>query len=84
MIRENAAISGSNKEGPLTIGGVGMTPPELAIQRFADQMKMKIRIVAFGGTGVAMTAAMGGQVDAYVGGGGLQYVSAGIAKRRKE
>jgi tripartite-type tricarboxylate transporter receptor subunit TctC len=61
----------------ITIGGVGMTPAEIALLTLAAKTKINIKIVPFGGAAPTLLAAMGGQVDAFVCSATHQFARAG-------
>jgi len=61
----------------ITASSPGLSSTEVALRRLAAETKINLKIVPFGGSGPSIMAALGGQVDAYAGGGVYEYVRAG-------
>ncbi len=58
-----------------TVGG--LATGHIAMQRLGSTAKLNLKLVPFTGGAPAILAALGGQVDAYAGGGSYEYVKSG-------
>jgi len=61
----------------IQVSGTGMTSPDIAMEILAAETRINLKVVPFGGGVQAITAALGGQVDAAAVGGGYEYVKSG-------
>ena len=64
----------------VTVATTGLGPTEVALRRLAVEAKLNLRIVPFEGSAPAVMAVMGGQMDAFAGGGSYEYIKAGKIK----
>ena len=64
----------------VTVASTGLGPTEMAIRRLGTVAKINVKIVPFEGSAPAVMAVMGGQVDAFCGGGSYEYIRAGSIK----
>lgn len=64
----------------VTVASTGLGPTEMAIRRLGTAAKINVKIVPFEGSAPAVMATMGGQVDAFCGGGSYEYIRAGSIK----
>ena len=61
----------------ITVASPGLSPTEVALRRLGAEAKINQKVIPFEGSAPAIMATMGGQVDAYAGGGIYEYVRAG-------
>ena len=64
----------------VTVASTGLGPTEVALRRLAIEAKINLRVVPFEGSAPAVMAVMGGQMDAFAGGGSYEYIRAGKIK----
>jgi len=64
----------------VTVASTGLGPTEMAVRRLGTAAKINLRIIPFEGSAPAVMATMGGQVDAFCGGGSYEYIRAGSIK----
>jgi tripartite-type tricarboxylate transporter receptor subunit TctC len=61
----------------VTVASTGFGLSEMALRRMASAAKINMRVVPFEGSAPAVMATIGGQVDAFCGGGSYEHIKAG-------